>query len=389
MRARLRAALALALAVGPLTACTGDATGPTGETVRVGIVVALSGPYRAVGEDLRDGFQLYLSAHQNRLGGRPVDVVVVDEAAGEAELVKQVTSLLGDRRLMAITGVTRAETTATLAPLLRDRHIPLVGSNGRPAVADLTAVWNTGFLPTEPGLALAAHVQSSVNGPVWTMGTNTQSGRDDVLGFAGALQAAGGRLANEGQTPLWTSATTNFLPYLAQARANGAKAIYCHYEGAEAVGFVQQYAQSDARDLPLFAAGMLTEGPILASQGRAALGIQTVLNYTPDLDNPANRGFVDAWRGRHNTPPTSYAMASWDAGLVLDKAMAAAGDEPTPESLNAAIASLGQLDSPRGSWQFSPHHAPVQKWYLRRVQTDGRTLTNALIEDLDTLGAQP
>ena len=143
MRARLRAAVALALAVGPLTACTGDPTGPTGETIRVGVVVALSGPYRAVGEDLRDGFQLYLSTHQNRLGGRPVEVAVVDEAAGEAELVRQVTSLLGDPRLMAITGVTSAETTATLAPLLRDRHLPLVGSNGRPAVADLTAVWNT------------------------------------------------------------------------------------------------------------------------------------------------------------------------------------------------------------------------------------------------------
>ena len=383
MKGRL---LAVALALGSLAACTGGEAGPTGDPVRVGVVVALSGPYRAVGEDLRDGFGLYLSAHQNRLGGRPVEVTVIDEAAGGTEVTKQIVALLADPRLMAITGVTSAETTTTLAPLLRERQLPLIGSNGRPDLADLTGVWNTGFLPTEPGLALAAHVQSSVNGPVWTMGADTPSGRDDVLGFAGAFRAAGGRLANE---PLWTSATTNFLPYLAQARANGAKAIYCHYEGSEAISFVQQYAQSDARDLPLFAAGGLTEGTILASQGRAALGVQTVLNYTPDLDNPANRGFVDAWRGRHNTPPTTYAMASWDAGLVLDKAMAAAGPDATPESLNAAIAALGQVDSPRGPWQFSPRHAPVQKWYLRRVQTDGRTLTNALIEDLDTLGAQP
>jgi branched-chain amino acid transport system substrate-binding protein len=149
---------------------------------------------------------------------------------------------------------------------------------------------------------------------------------------------------------------------------------------------VQQYAQSDARDLPLFAPGGLTEGRILASQGRAALGVRTVLNYAPDLDNPANRVFVDAWRREHSSPPTAYAMASWDAAAVLDKAIAKAGPDPDPAAVDAAIAGIGQLDSPRGAWQFSPDHTPVQKWYLRRVQPDGRTLTNALIQDLDILG---
>ena len=377
--------LAAALAAG----CTGPGAATDQSSIRIALVVALSGPYRGVGEDLRDGFELYLSTHQGRLGGATVEVTTLDEAAGGAELAQRITALTADPRLLAVTGVTNGETAAALIPLLRGHGVPLVGSNGRPALTDVTGVWHTSFLPTEPGAAIAAHVRATVNGPVWAMGADTQSGRDDVSGFASAFAAAGGRLANESGTPLWTSQTTNFLPYLTQARASGAKAIYGHYLGAEAVTFVQQYAQSDARDLPLFAAGPLTEGRVLATQGRAALGIQTVLNYTPDLDNPANRGFVDAWRARHNTLPTTYAMASWDAALVLDKAIAAAGDLPTPQLVDAAMATLGQLDSPRGSWQFSTRHAPVQKWYLRRVQTDGRTLTNALIQDLDTLGATP
>jgi branched-chain amino acid transport system substrate-binding protein len=219
------------------------------------------------------------------------------------------------------------------------------------------------------------------------MGADNEAGRGDISGFVHSFTAQGGRLANGNGNPVFTANTTNFLPYLAQARASGAKAVYASYVGADAVTFVQQYAQSDARDLPLFAPGYLTEGPVLAAQGRAAIGVQTVLNYAPDLDNSANRTFVDAWRAKHSTLPTTYAMASWDAALVLDKAITVAGANVRPAAINAGIAGLGQIDSPRGSWQFSQEHAPVQKWYLRRVQTDGRTLTNSLIQDLDVLGA--
>jgi branched-chain amino acid transport system substrate-binding protein len=138
----------------------------------------------------------------------------------------------------------------------------------------------------------------------------------------------------------------------------------------------------------LFGTGLLTEGPVLAAQGRAAVGVRTVLNYAPDIDNPTNRRFVDAWRGKHGSLPTTFAMASWDAAYLLDKAIAAAGPDPSPGAVNEAIDGIGLIDSPRGEWQFSDRHSPVQKWYLRRVQSDGRTLTNALILDLDILGAQ-
>jgi branched-chain amino acid transport system substrate-binding protein len=112
-----------------------------------------------------------------------------------------------------------------------------------------------------------------------------------------------------------------------------------------------------------------------------------VLNYSPDLDNAENRAFVAAWRADHDRPPTTYAMASYDAAAVLDKAIAAAGANPTAEEINAALGSLGRIDSPRGPWQFSKKtHSPVQKWYLRQVRPDGRALSNTVVGDLATVG---
>jgi branched-chain amino acid transport system substrate-binding protein len=369
------------------TGCTSEYSADRNSRIVIGLVASLTGAYRAIGEDMRDGFSLYLNARGGSLGGHPVDLVVVDESDASPDALSVVARTLDSRDVLAVAGVTNAQTVLSLLPTLRAKKAPLISSNGFPGLDDVQAVWSTSFLPDEPGRALAAYLRAEADGPVWTMAVDDQGGRANVAGFVDAFVSGGGALSNVGRTPLFTG-TTNFLPYLTQAKASGAKAVYAFYVGAEATSFVQQYAQSDARDLPLFGTGVLTEGRVLAAQGRAAVGVRTVLNYAPDLDNPSNRRFVDEWRAAHNSLPTTYAMASWDAAHLLDKAIAAAGSNPSPTAVNVAIASIGLIDSPRGEWQFSAQHSPVQRWYLRRVQTDGRTLTNSLIQDLDILGAE-
>jgi branched-chain amino acid transport system substrate-binding protein len=73
---------------------------------------------------------------------------------------------------------------------------------------------------------------------------------------------------------------------------------------------------------------------------------------------------------------------------VLDKAIAAAAatGAVTGESINTAMAGIGQIDSPRGTWLFSKDHTPVQRWYLREVRNDGRAVSNVVVQDLLTLG---
>lgn len=83
-------------------------------------------------------------------------------------------------------------------------------------------------------------------------------------------------------------------------------------------------------------------------------------------------------------------MASYDAAAVLDKAIADAAKDGdvTPQTINKAIAGLGQIDSPRGSWEFGDKaHSPVQTWYLRQVRPDGAQLANVMVQDLATLGS--
>ncbi|HKT04563.1 MAG TPA: ABC transporter substrate-binding protein [Rugosimonospora sp.] len=373
-----------------VTSCGRSTSASNPGTIRIGLLAALSGTYAAVGRDMRDGFQLYLDTHGGKLGGHPVQLYIGDEGDGPATALPAATKMIKENKVQAMTGVVGGGTVAALMPLLNQAKIPLVSSNGRPNLKDVTREWHTSFLSDEPGAAIAQYVHDSVAGDVFAIGPDYQGGYDELRGFTDTFKKVGGHLANPDGKATFTPfpTTTNFTPYFAQIKASGAKAVYCFYAGTSAVDFVKQYAQSDVKDLPLYAAGFLTEGGVLAAQGPAARGIYSVLNYSPDLDNAANRSFTAAWRARHDGAPTTYAMASFDAGAVLDRAIAAAGPDPTPDAINAAIGNIGEIDSPRGTWEFSrTTHAPVQKWYLRQVRPDGRALSNTVVESLLTLGA--
>ncbi|MFC8076508.1 ABC transporter substrate-binding protein [Streptomyces sp. NPDC057307] len=389
-RVRPVGAAALALGLAAVTGCSSD-SGAGDDTVKVGLVASLSGTYEPVGTELRKGFELYLATHDNKLGGRKVELVVADEGDGPPTAVPAATKLIKKDKVDALTGLVGGGSVNAVLPLINQAKIPLLGSNARPPVKDMKYVWTTSFLSDEPGKAIAPYIKEKVDGPVYAIGPDYQGGYDELRGFTDEFKKVGGKLANPDGKTKWTPfpKTTNFMPYFADIAKTDAKAVYCFYAGKAAIDFAKQYAQSDVADIPLYTA-FVTEGSVLQAQGAAAKDVYSVLNYAADLDNEANRKFAADWTAKHDTQPTTYAMASYDAAAVLDQAIGDAAEkgEVTPETINTAIGGLGQIDSPRGAWEFGDKaHSPVQQWYLRQVRQDGDQLANVMVQDLATLGS--
>jgi branched-chain amino acid transport system substrate-binding protein len=217
------------------------------------------------------------------------------------------------------------------------------------------------------------------------MAPDYEAGHDFVDGFKEAFLAANGRI--EGQpffTPFLPVPSTNFVPILSQIKNSPAKAVFCFYAGQLAVAFVKQYRQLGL-DQTIYAVGSLTEGGVLQAEGADAKGIYTAMNYSPDLNNAANRSFAWEYTKAFNAAPSYHSVAAFDAANVIDKAAAIAGSDLTPQSINGAIGRVGHIDSPRGLWEFTPNRTPQQQWYLRQVRPNGTVLGNVLISELAVL----
>ncbi|MEU7823076.1 ABC transporter substrate-binding protein [Catellatospora sp. NPDC049133] len=384
------AALVVVLAA---VGCTGSAMTPDASPgeITIGFIAPQTGPYQAIGTDMQRGWDLYLDQHGGKLGGHRVKVVLADEGDGTAAAQTAVEKLLKADKVAAIVGTATAPAVGTVARPATEARVPFVGVGGRPStLSDVSFVWHTSFQSVDYGRAAGPYVAKSVNGPVYVIGPDYQGGHDQLAGFVDAFVAAGGKLANPDGKPTYTPwpATDNFAPWLAKVRDSGAAAVYAFYAGAPAISFTKQYAQFVGKGMPLYAAGFLTEGAALTAEGSAADGVLTAANYAPGLNNPSNQAFTAAFAAKYpSAVPNVYHVTSYDAAALLDRAIASAGANPTPEAINTAIGKLGQLDSPRGPWQFaSATHTPVQQWYLREVKAEGTSRSNVVVAQLGQVG---
>lgn len=355
-----------------------------GDAVRIGFVVPHSGANRAVGDEISNGFQLYSRATGDRLGGRRVELVNSDEGETPESALAAVDRLIKDG-VAAIVGISTPVALQAIKPAIEKAKTPLVTpSPCFAALNDAGYIWRTSFITQEPGVAICSWIVEHASRVV-VLAEDTPAAHDDVRVFVDAFTAAGGVLAGE---PRFTpSGTTDFSEQLAYIAEEQAGAVYCMYSGAAGVGFVRQLKGADLpATLQVYGPGPLTEGAQLGQQGSAANGIYTAMNYSADLNTAVNRRFVAEYQKRYASNPTACAVAAYDAAAVLDRAFLAMERVSNGTALNNAIGRLGQIDSPRGTWQFNQRRSPLQKWFLRRVTDDGPVLANLVTSELVTLG---
>jgi branched-chain amino acid transport system substrate-binding protein len=358
-----------------------DASGP----VKIGLSVPLSGVYSTLGEDMTQGFELYLDQHGKKLGGHEIKVVKADEGEGPDTGVPATSKLVTQDGVSAVVGIVNSATALGLHDTFVQSKVPLIVANA--GADDLTKetsdyLWRVSFRNGAVGEALGKHVAEEVgDGSVYVMASDYAAGHESVGGFKKSFEAAGGKIAGESYTPFGT--TSDWQPYLSKVRNSGASAVYVFYAGAEAVNFVKQYASFGLKDkVQLYGAGFLTEGGVLAAQGDAARGVRTALHYSDSIDTPENAEFVKAYQAAYDELPTVYAVQAYDAAAVLDKALE--GAETTDgEGVAKAIAGVGDIESPRGTWSFDEHHDPNQPYFLREVGQTGSGLGNTVVRQLD------
>jgi len=366
-------------------------TGAESRPIKVGLVVPQSGVYAPLGEDMKAGWDLWLAEHDNKLGGREVETVVVDEGEGPDTGVPAVQKVLQQDRVDTVVGLVNSATAlGAVAPINSAKKLLVVANAGADSLTGSSKyIWRTSFANGQVSYAIGKYLAGTPEGKqgVYAMAADYAAGEEAIAGFKKGFEEGGGKLLGETRTPFGT--TQDFQPFLAKARKARPGAVYAFYAGAEAVSFVKQYKEFGlSGSAPLYGSGFLTEGGVLKAQGNAAEGVKTSLHYATALDNPANKSFAEAYQAKAGRPATVYAMQTWDAASVLDKAVKAAG-ALDGDALAGALGKVGEIgDSPRGAWSFE-NQSPVQEMYLREVRSEGDAEANTVVESLGDVPPAP
>jgi branched-chain amino acid transport system substrate-binding protein len=353
-----------------------------GRPVKIGLIAPATGPFLAIGADMTQGFKLYLSTNENRLGRHEVELIVEDEGGTTNSARAAVESLLKEG-VLAIAGVASPTSLTAMRDQIEKAKVPLVSANASPSVlTSVFYIWRASYVDGQAGAVLGGYAARRYP-RVYLLSDETVSARAETAEFRKTFEDAQGRVVADVRSP------GSFNSRLEDVRVSGADAVFCAYAGASAWALLEAYRDAHIPQV-LLGPGSLTETrnlPRLITGGSRPISadILTAMNYASDLDNEANRRFVSDYHKANGVQPTSYAMAAYDSAAVLDKALLQLGDDPSSAQLNEAFSNLGQIDSPRGAWTFSITRTPQQKWYLRRLRLDGKVPANRVAVDLGML----
>ena len=119
--------------------------------------------------------------------------------------------------------------------------------------------------------------------------------------------------------------------------------------------------------------------------GSAALGVKNGSQWSHDLDNPANKQFVEAFRKAYGRTPTLYASQGYDAARLIGSALKKVnGDVSKTEALRKALKEA-DFDSVRAKFSFSANQHPIQDLYIREVvQNEAGEYTNKTLKAVFT-----
>jgi branched-chain amino acid transport system substrate-binding protein len=352
-------------------------------TLKIGLMLPFSGTFATLGEAIASAIDMHVKELNGKMGGRPVELVRVDDESDPAAAQSHVNRLLGREKADVLIGTVHSGVVMALVQASREQQIPLIIPNAGnvSATRDLCApsIFRSSFSNWQPaygmGKAVAAKGVKKAAWVTWDYAAGKESGD----GFRDGLQSGGATLTKVLTLPF---PETNFQPLLAQLPDLGVDAVGSFFAGGGAIQFVKDYAAAGLREkLPLCGSGFLTEG-VLKQQGAAAEGLQTALHYGDRIDNPKNIVFRAAYKGFTNRDADVYAVQGYDAAQMLAIGLAATQGDATAIADFAAAIRAATIDSPRGKFTVSASHNPIQTIWLREARSGENRVIGTAAEAL-------
>jgi branched-chain amino acid transport system substrate-binding protein len=338
------------------------------QSVKIGFMGTLSGPAGALGQDQYDAFMLGIEHAGGKLGGATVQVIKEDDQL-KADLGVQLAQKLIERdKVDVITGVTFSNVMMAVHKPITDANVLLVGSNAGPTPLTgkgcsrnfFSTSWNNDSLHESMG----QHANDAGYKKVYLLAPNYQAGKDALSGFKRMYKGA---VVDEVYT---TVNQPDYSAEIAQLQAAKPDAIYVFYPGGMGVNFVKQYQQAGLLGkLPMLSTSTV-DGTTLPALKDIAVGAVTGSPYSPDLDNPQNKKFVDDFKKKYNRTPSLYAAQSYDAAMLLNAALTKTGGKAdNKDALRAALKSA-EFKSVAGPFKFNTNQFPIRNFYRVDVAKD-------------------
>ncbi len=363
---------------------TGQAANQT--KLRLGMMVTLSGSSSVLGTQTRDGFQLALNQLGGKLGGREVELFLVDDELKPDIAVQRLQGLLARDQVELVVGPIFSNILQAIhKPVLESGRI-LISPNAGPSVyagAQCSPYFSVvSYQNDQAHEVMGRYAEGKAYRRIAVIMPNYQAGKDAVAGFRRAFK---GEISDEIYVPM---TQLDFSAELARISAGKPDAVFTFMPGGMGVALVKQYAQAGLSSRIPFLSTFTFDEATLPAQQEAALGLTGSTSWSPSLGNPTNKAFVAAYEAAYHSVPSAYAMQGYDTAMLIHSALQqTSGDTQDRDRLARAIRKA-DFTSLRGHFRFNSNGYPIQDFYQVKAikRADGKFQTEIVDKILTDYG---
>jgi branched-chain amino acid transport system substrate-binding protein len=359
------------------------------DTIRIGALATLEGPFTVLGEDSMRGVKLAIKEHNNMAGGKKIELVTGSSDASPDSAVRATRKLVEQDGLTIVIGPLSGDEGLAVKDYAKTQpNVTFV--NGTSAAQDTTLRdpapnffrFTTDGAQWMAGLGTYAFEKKGYK-KVVTVAEDYSFPYTQVFGFMAEFCKAGGHVADKFWVPIgnkdFSSVIAGIPPDI--------DAIYVALGGADGVNFLTQYDQAGGT-APLIGGSITADQTVLGSKGKTktfVVGMPSAGPIADNWDDAKWKEFVAAYKTEF---PDGFPSPSLFAhGYYIEtKAVLAALDKINGDvsdngaKLRETLASL-ELDTPTGMVKLDENRNAVADIFVTEVAEgqDGN-LYNKVVE---------
>ena len=393
MKKMLALLLGLALAV---TACGGTSTQTQNETksetktentatteqggeeLRIGLLAPLSGPIAEYGIASSNGTKLVFDVlnAKNYLEGKTINGIAYDTEADQTKAVNLFNKLVSNDKIAALVGPVISSTSLAVAPVAQEENIPMITPTGThlDITPDYPNVFRACYIDPYQGMLAGQFAVENLGvkkvAIVYNVGSDYSVGLAEE--FKKVVEAAGLTIVNnEG----YNEDDKDFSALAAKIKAGQPELVFVP-DYYNKVGILVGQLKTAGVEAT-FLGGDGWDG-VLANYAKEAEGCYYLTHFSTSDTSEAAVEFVNAYREKYNSEPSSFAALGYDAGQVIVEAVKKAGStEPA-----AIVKALNEMEFQgiTGLLQFDENGNPKNKDVTVIKVVDGKAVVETKIK---------
>src|SRR4051812_31185740 len=356
------------------------------ETVKVGLIVAMTGQQASTGKQIKAAVDLYMKENGDTVAGKKIQVILRDSAGVPDNTKRLAQELIVNDKVNIIAGFEITPAALAVAPLATEAKVPaVIMAAGTSIITERSPYFaRTSFTLPQSSVIIADWAAKNNIKKVVTIVSDYAPGADAEKWFIDTFRKAGGEVTEMLKVPLMAP---DFSPFLQRAADAKPDAIFIFVPSGQGAAFMKQYAERglDKAGIKVIGTGDVTDDDLLPQMGDAVIGVVTAHMYSADHPSEMNKKYVEAFTKANNFRPNFMSVGGYDGMHLIYEAVKKTGGKLDGDSLIAAMKGM-QWESPRGPMSIDPDTRDVvQNIYMRKVEKKNGQLYNVEFQTFDAV----